>query len=76
MAMTDTTATAAAVQLKIEQATCGEQRLLRTLEMSLFVRELTKAGIRQQHPDWTEAQLGRELLRLAFLPNPLPPWIA
>jgi hypothetical protein len=50
----------------------GEQHLLRAFELSLFVRELTRAGIRDLHPDWTEPQVQRELLRLAFLPNPLP----
>jgi len=49
-----------------------EQRLLLAIEMSLFARALAKAGIRQEHPDWTEAQVARELLRLAFLPQPLP----
>jgi hypothetical protein len=51
----------------------GEQRLLLALEMSLFARELAKAGIRRDHPEWTNAQIRRELLRLAFLPAPLPP---
>jgi len=51
----------------------GEQRLLLALEMSLFAGELAKAGIRQDHPEWTNAQVRRELLRLAFLPAPLPP---
>jgi hypothetical protein len=51
----------------------GEQRLLVAWDMSLFApRELARAGIRQEHPDWTEAQVARELLRLAFLPAPLP----
>ena len=50
----------------------GEQRLLLAWDMSLFARELARAGIRQEHPDWTEAQVARELLRLAFLPAPLP----
>jgi hypothetical protein len=50
----------------------GEQRLLMALEMSLFARELTRERIRQEHPEWTETQVARELLRLAFLPDPLP----
>jgi hypothetical protein len=49
-----------------------EQRLLLALEMSLFARSLAKAGIRHEHPDWTDGQVARELLRLAFLPQPLP----
>jgi hypothetical protein len=50
----------------------GEQRLLLAFEMSLFVRELAKEGIRREHPEWPEERLTRELLRLAFLPAPLP----
>jgi hypothetical protein len=50
----------------------GEQRLLMALEMSLFARELASARIRQEHPLWAEAQVARELLRLAFLPFPVP----
>jgi hypothetical protein len=48
------------------------ERLLLAMDMSLFARSLAKAGIRQEHPDWTDAQVARELLRLAFLPQPLP----
>lgn len=50
----------------------GEKRLLMALEMSLFARELAKEGIRRDHPEWAETQVARELLRLAFLPEPLP----
>jgi hypothetical protein len=50
----------------------GEQRLLVAFEMSMFARELAKEGIRQEHPDWSETQVARELIRLAFLPEPLP----
>jgi hypothetical protein len=50
----------------------GEQRLLLAFEMSLFVRDLAGARIRSDHPEWNEARVARELLRLAFLPAPLP----
>jgi len=42
------------------------------LEMSLFARELAKERIRQEHPEWAETQIARELLRLALLPAPMP----
>ena len=41
-------------------------------EMSLFARELAREGIRRDNPEWTEGQIARELMRLAFLPAPLP----
>jgi hypothetical protein len=73
--ITDTSAEAQAIQLEIYRAMTGEERLLLALEMSLFARALAKASIRQEHPDWTEGQVARELLRLAFLPEPLPAWL-
>jgi hypothetical protein len=50
----------------------GEQRLLLAFEMSLFARDLAGARIRHDHPEWDDAQVARELLRFAFLPDPLP----
>jgi hypothetical protein len=68
----DTTRAAKHVQLAIQRKIPGEQRLIMALEMSLFVRDLNRAGIRSDHPDWSNAQVERELLRFAFLPGTLP----
>ncbi len=73
MAITDTTPEAKALQIRIQSAMTGEQRITLAYEMSMFARDLAKEGIRCDHPEWTEAQIARELLRLAFLPEPLPP---
>jgi hypothetical protein len=70
--ITDTSPDAAARQLAILRAMPGEQRFLLAFEMSLFARDLAKEGIRRAHSDWSEAQVAREWLRLAFLPEPLP----
>jgi hypothetical protein len=70
--MSDTTPEAKAIQEEALRNMTGKQRLLLAWDMSLFARELARAGIRQEHPDWTEAQVARQLLRLAFLPAPLP----
>jgi len=70
--ITDTSRAAEVVQLQIQRSTSGEQRLLLAFEMSLFARGLAREGIRREHPEWKETQIARELLRLAFLPNPLP----
>jgi hypothetical protein len=72
MPLSDTTPAARKLQLEIELAMTGEQRILEALEMSLFARELAKAKIQSDHPDWSESQVARELMRLAFLPDPLP----
>ncbi|MGH9516789.1 MAG: hypothetical protein ACRD3P_14050 [Terriglobales bacterium] len=75
VSLTDTSAAAQAVQLDILRGMTGEQRILLAFEMSDFARELAKEGIRREHPDWQEARVARELLRLAFLPAPLPAWM-
>lgn len=51
----------------------GEQRLLLAYEMSMFGRELNRLRLLHEHPDWDNARIARELLRLAFFPHPLPP---
>ena len=73
MTMTDTSPEARARQDEILRAMSSEQRFTLAYEMSMFARDLAKEGIRRDHPEWTEAQIARELLRLAFLPAPLPP---
>lgn len=72
MPLSDTSPAAKKLQSQIEAAMTGEERLLEALEMSLFARELAKAKIRRDHPDWSEFQVAREVLRLQFLPDPLP----
>ena len=71
--MTDTSPEARAKQDEIVRAMTGEQRMELAYEMSMFARDLAREGIRRDHPEWTERQVARELLRLAFLPEPLPP---
>jgi hypothetical protein len=75
VAITDTTPEARARQLEILRAMSGEQRVMLAYEMSMFMREIAKEGIQRDHPDWTEAQIARELLRRAFYPAPLPAWV-
>jgi hypothetical protein len=73
--MSDTTPKAAAVQAAVHRKLSGVQRLMTALEMSIMVRELSAARLRRDHPEWSERELERELLRYAFgrmsLPEPL-----
>ncbi|MEO6055421.1 MAG: hypothetical protein ABIQ49_01140 [Gemmatimonadales bacterium] len=71
--MRDTTTTAAAAQAHAQRQLGGPGRLRLAFEMSILARNLTLAGLRRAHPDWSPAQLHRELLRLCFLPDDLPP---
>jgi hypothetical protein len=73
--MSDTTPEAAAAQAAVLRKLSGVQRLTTALEMSMIVRELSAARLRRDHPEWSERELERELLRYAFgrmsLPEPL-----
>jgi Rv0078B-related antitoxin len=60
MASSDTSPEARARQDEILRAMSGEQRITLACEMSMFVRELMREGIRRDHPDWTEAQIARD----------------
>jgi hypothetical protein len=71
--MRDTTSAAAAAQARAQKQLGGAGRLDLAFEMSLLARELTLAGLRRSHPVWSPGQLRRELLRLCFLPDDLPP---
>jgi len=72
VAISDTSTEAQAVQLQIHREMSGEERLLLAFEMSLFARDLARARIEQEHPEWSQAQVEYELMRLAFLPEPMP----
>lgn len=68
----DTSRKAAAVQLEAIRAMSEEQRILRAFEMSMFARQLAGAAIQQEHPEWPQARVLREVLRRTFSPAPLP----
>jgi len=72
MPISDTSPKAREIQLQIHRGMSGEQRILVALDMSLFARDLARERIRSEHPDWDERLVERELLRIAFLPLPLP----
>lgn len=73
MVASDTSPAAEATQLEILRKMSRRERLQLALDLSEFVRELERAGIRHAHPEWTEAQITRELLRRSFVPLELPP---
>lgn len=72
MGISDTSPEAAEIQLEIFRRMTGEERLRRALELSDFAREVSLSRIRSEHPDWSDWEVKRELLRITFLPNPLP----
>lgn len=60
----DTSADARRVQREALRRLDGPTRLRMALEMSDDARRVCLAGIRHRHPDWTDAEVRRELLRL------------
>ena len=65
--LNDTSPAAEAMQLRIHRELTGAERLMLALEMSESARQLCLVRLRQTHPEWTERELNRELLRYAFL---------
>jgi hypothetical protein len=71
----DTTPEIEAMQICIFRSMTIEQHLEIALEISLLSRALMKAGVRNQHPDWSDSEIEREVHRRAFFPEPLPDWV-
>lgn len=68
----DTSPEAAAVQSRILARLTVTERLRLAFDMSAMARALARSRLRSEHAEWNDAQLDRELLRLAFLPDELP----
>jgi hypothetical protein len=68
----DTSPDAEALQIELFRQMTGEERIKRAFRLTDFMRRVTISRIRAEHPEWREWQIKRELLRLAFLPDPLP----
>lgn len=75
MPIIDTSPEIEAMQLEIRRRMTAEQRLQVAFELSDICHALRRAGIKRDHPGWSEQQIVIELLRLAFLPDPLPAWV-
>ena len=73
MAQGDTHPDAARVQAELIRNMSGEQRIKRVCQMSNAMRRMAVTRIRADHPEWSDWDVKRELLRRAFFPDPLPP---
>lgn len=62
-ARTDTSSEMALLQLEIHRRMSLEQKLLLVFELSDLAREFTLAGIRHDHPEWTEIDVRPEYIR-------------
>jgi hypothetical protein len=50
----------------------GEQKIMLSLEISEFDRQIRKQKIRRDHPEWCELEVMHEILRQAFRSEPVP----
>lgn len=66
MVARDTSSRAAALQVEIHRRFTPAERLRMAIEMSEFARSLTWAGIRSRHPEYSDAEIERELLTLLY----------
>jgi hypothetical protein len=69
----DTTREADARQREIVRRLDGPSRLLLALDMSVAARAFALARLRRRHPNYSERDLKKALLRLAFAADDLPP---
>ncbi len=63
MTRENATATADQVQIDIYRRMKPEERLAQAVRMNRTMRQLMDAGIRAEHPDWSDQQRQRELAR-------------
>ena len=52
-----------------------EQHFLLACEITEFDRSIRKQKIRSEHPEWCELEVMHEMIRQAFLPDPMPEWL-
>ncbi|MEP7082219.1 MAG: hypothetical protein ABI841_04490 [Chloroflexota bacterium] len=65
----DTHPEARRVQLTILGRLSGPARLEMACRMSDEAREISEAGVRHRHPEWTNDQVQREMLNLLLGPD-------
>jgi len=70
MIVRDTSAAAAAHQLELYRLAGPQRRVEIAAELSDAVRELARAGVRLRHPEFSDDQVRRELLRIFYGAGP------
>lgn len=62
----DTTPAAHAVHLRAYRKAGPERRAEIAAELSEGIRELSRAGVRMRHPDFSEEEVTREVCRILY----------
>lgn len=60
------------IQRSILRRMSSQELLGLACDMSDLAHDLCRARIRQQNPDWTDAEVVQEMVRAAILPQPGP----
>jgi hypothetical protein len=53
----------------------GENRVRMAFQRSHFDREIRRQKLRRDHPEWSELQVKHEIMRQAFVHEPVPEWL-
>src|SRR5688500_13123254 len=67
--MSDTSPEVRAIQDESHRRMTGEERISLAIEMSEMARNMALSRLRKEHPEWTDWELKRQLLRY---PSPGP----
>ena len=52
------------IQIEVLKKMTGEQKLKLAMQLYWSARRLKAAGLRQQHPDWTEEQIEEKVTEI------------
>ena len=66
MVARDTKPSAAELQDDIHRRSTAAERLQMAIEMSEFARSLSRAGLRDRHPDYSESELDQAMLEQLY----------
>lgn len=62
----DTSPAAHAIQMRLYREAGPQRRAEMAAEMSDLIREMCRAGVRARHPELSDAEVRREMLRIFY----------
>lgn len=71
--VSDTSPDVSRIQLEIYRRMTGAEKFQLAVRLSDLARTFAAARIQRDHPGWSNREVKRELIRIALLPEPLPP---
>jgi hypothetical protein len=71
--VSDTSPDVSRIQLECYRRMTSSEKFQLAMRLSQLAREFATARIRRDHPSWSDREIKRELIRIALLPEPVPP---